>query len=233
MPLGCHAAGRRAGCGPGRSRCRPRRCSRGRRRRASRRSAPSARRLGGRARRGGRRARGPGPTAARSPAMVAAIWMFIPGYPALPENRPGSALQSQTGHTVPSTSCVPRRPAISAGCGHAILEHLPDQRPEQVPAPGDGGLADAEDGPGDLLCDVLAHQRDHHRHRPEQADGGRSAAGPHHVPGPPQYPQRQLVQLLIAQSGENLVPQRLLREIRALSLRYSWQEPFCYATTGT
>jgi len=52
-------------------------------------------------------------------------------------------------------------------------------------------------------------------------------------PGPPQYPQRQLVQLLMAQSRENLVPQRLLREIRALSLRYSWQEPFCYATTDT
>ena len=165
--------------------------------------------------------------------MVAAIWMFFPGYPALPENRPRQ--RAPVPDRAHGAVHQQRSPAARdlGGVRHAVVEDLPDQRPQQVPAPGDGGLADAEDGPGDLLCDVFAHQRDHHRHRPEQADGGRSAAGPHHVPGPPQYPQRQLVQLLIAQSGENLVPQRLLREIRALSLRYSWQEPFCYATTDT
>src|SRR5258707_13863109 len=104
---------------------------------------------------------GTGPTAARSPAMVAATWMFIPAYPALPENRPGIAFQSQTGQTVPSTSSVPG-PGDLARLRHQLGEHLADQRPEQVPAPADGGLADPEDGPGRLLGDVGAHQRDHH-----------------------------------------------------------------------
>jgi hypothetical protein len=49
--------------------------------------------------------------------MVAAIWTFMPGQPALAENRPGIADQFQTGHTVPSASSVPFCPAICAGCG--------------------------------------------------------------------------------------------------------------------
>jgi hypothetical protein len=84
-------------------------------------------------------------------------------------------------------------PGELARAGHQLGEHLPDQRPQQVPAPGHGGLADPEDGPGDLLGDVLAHQRNHHRHRAQQADRGRAAAAAHHVPGPPEYPQRQLL----------------------------------------
>jgi len=57
------------------------------------------------------------------------------------------------------------------------------------------GWADPEDGPGDLLGDVLAHQRDDHRHRPDQADPGRAAAWPGDVAGPLEDPCRQFVQL--------------------------------------
>jgi hypothetical protein len=59
---------------------------------------------------------GIGPTAARRPSSVAAIWMFIPGYPALAENRSGMSRQSQVGQIVPSTSTVPA-PTTSLGWG--------------------------------------------------------------------------------------------------------------------
>jgi hypothetical protein len=39
--------------------------------------------------------------------------------------------------------------------------------------------------------------------------------------------------LLVTQSCENLVPQRLLLESALSPLRYSWQEPFSHATTDT
>src|SRR3954471_21760274 len=59
---------------------------------------------------------GTGPTAASWPSRVAAICRFMPGYPVLAENRSGTWRQSQVGHTVPSTSTVPR-PTTSRGSG--------------------------------------------------------------------------------------------------------------------
>src|SRR3954451_2869925 len=59
---------------------------------------------------------GTGPTAASWPSRVAAICRFMPGYPVLAENRSGTWCQSQVGHTVPSTSTVPR-PTTSRGSG--------------------------------------------------------------------------------------------------------------------
>jgi hypothetical protein len=80
---------------------------------------------------------------------------------------------------------------------------------------------------------MLAHQRDHHRHRAEQADRGRTAALPRHVAGPFPDPGGQLLELLMAQPCENLIPQRLLPVSAFSPLWYSWQEPFSHASTGT
>jgi hypothetical protein len=56
---------------------------------------------------------GIGPTAARRPLSVAAIWMFIPAYPALAENRSGMSRQSQVGQIVPSPARFPhQRPRL-------------------------------------------------------------------------------------------------------------------------
>jgi hypothetical protein len=56
------------------------------------------------------------PTATSRPSTEAAIWMFIPVWPALPENRSGMPHQSHVGQIVPSTSTLPE-PVTSFGSG--------------------------------------------------------------------------------------------------------------------
>jgi hypothetical protein len=52
-----------------------------------------------------------------------------------------------------------------------------------------------------------------------------------HHPGTPIKCHRGLN--VYAQSCENLVPQRLLREIPSFPIRNSWQEPFFYSSNDT
>src|SRR4051794_21386710 len=87
----------------------------------------------------------------------------MPGYPTFAENRSGTWAQSQVGHTVPSTSTVPR-PTTSRGSGTTSARTSPDHGPQQVPTTADGGLADPEHRPGEILGHVRAYQAHHHRH---------------------------------------------------------------------
>jgi hypothetical protein len=63
--------------------------------------------------------------AATSPSRLHAICTFIPVYFAFPEYRSGTALQSQTGQTVPSTRTVPRLPATWRSPGMYGLRTFP------------------------------------------------------------------------------------------------------------
>jgi len=93
--------------------------------------------------------------------------------------------------------------------GYAVCQRVPDQRPEQVPASAHGGLADIEDGTGEVLGDVLAQQRDHHRDRAVQAEH----VGADRWSGSRRGWRgrgRSARQLPIGQPCHNLVPQRLL-----------------------
>jgi len=147
--------------------------------------------------------------ATTSPSRSVGIWMFTPGYPVLPENRSGIADQSQVGQTVPSRRAV-ALPMALRGSGTNSTVDLADPRSQQVPTAADGRLADTEERPRHVLGHVLAHQGDHQRHRPEQAQ---------HV-GTPTRGQaidlgmqtcRELGQLSIGQSRNSLVPQRFPR----------------------
>ena len=135
----------------------------------------------------------------------------MPGYPALAENRSGTWRQSQVGHTVPSTSTVPR-PTTSTGVGYDLGEGVADQRPQQVPAAADGGLADAEHGAGEVLGHVLAHQAHHEGHRPEQSQRERWTGGDELVTAQLVQPRHQIGELLIVQPCHSLVPQQLFAD---------------------
>src|SRR5918998_5022469 len=102
------------------------------------------------------------PTAARRPPTVAAIWIFIPGYPALAEYRSGiPANPGGTGHTVDQHGSRSHHPDR---VGHELSENLPDQRAQHIPAPTHGGLADTEDRTGEGLGNVGTHHTHHQRH---------------------------------------------------------------------
>jgi hypothetical protein len=98
-----------------------------------------------------------------------------------------------------------------AEIGHAGCQRLADGRAQEIPSPADGGLADAEERAGDVLGEVLAHQGDDHRHRPEQPDRRGPAARCRDVPDATRDAGGQLGQLPARQSRNSLVPQRLLR----------------------
>src|SRR5487761_1582167 len=148
---------------------------------------------------------GSGPIAATSPARVAATWMLMPAYPALPEYRSGMAFQSQVGAMVPSASRVPFFPAIWAGASTQSAStwpmtgrsrsHLRDtvgwEQPKTAPAASWVRF---------LRISVTTIATD--LNRP-------IAAG---------APPRQLCQLPVAQPCESLVPQRLLHEFRSFAI---------------
>jgi hypothetical protein len=52
------------------------------------------------------------------------------------------------------------------------LEHLTDDRAQQVPSPADGRLAAPENPAGESLRDISAHQHDHHRDRVQESTAG-------------------------------------------------------------
>src|SRR4051794_34319653 len=99
----------------------------------------------------------------------------MPGYPALAENRSGTWRQSQVGHTVPSTSTVPR-PTTSRGSG------TPSARASPI-----SGRSRSQwrltvawltpNGASEVLGHVLAHQAHHQGHRPEQPQRERWTGG--------------------------------------------------------
>jgi hypothetical protein len=80
---------------------------------------------------------------------------------------------------VPSTRTV-LAPAICNRGEHELGQDSLDDLPQRLEAAGHGGLADPEDLGGDLLHDVLAQQRQHHRHRAEQPQ--REWPAPGHIP---------------------------------------------------
>jgi hypothetical protein len=147
--------------------------------------------------------------AARSPWRVAAIWMLMPQIAGL------AGVQVGDGFPVPGRAdrAVDQH-GRGAGdlfrVGYAVSEGFPDQGPEQVPASARGGLADIEDGTGEVLGDVLAQQRDHHRDRAVQAERVGATVGVE-VAVDGADAGGQLGELPIGQSCHSLIPQRLLR----------------------
>lgn len=98
--------------------------------------------------------------------------------------------------------------------GYELGQDGLDDLPQCVPATGHGELADPEDLGGDLLHEVLAQQRQHHRHGTEQPQRERPAPG-HILPTEPRSnAHHQLGELLRIQTCRNLKPQRSLRYVK-------------------
>jgi len=98
------------------------------------------------------------------------------------------------------------------GVRYHLGEGVADQRAQQVPAATDSGLADPQDGAGELLGDVLAHQAHHQGHRPEQPQRGRSTRGDEHVTAQPVQPRHQISELPVVQPCHSLVLQQLFAD---------------------
>jgi len=96
--------------------------------------------------------------------------------------------------------------------GDDVGEGVADQRPQQVPATADGGLADAEHGAGEVLGNVLADQAHHEGHRPEQSQSERSTSGDELVTAQLVQPRHQIGELLIVQPCHSLVTQQLFAD---------------------
>ena len=94
--------------------------------------------------------------------------------------------------------------------GYDLGQDLTDHGSQQVPAAADGGLADPEHRPGEVLGHVLAYQAHHQGHRAEQSQREGSTRGDELVTAQPVYPGHQIGELLIVQSCHSLVPQQLL-----------------------
>ena len=115
---------------------------------------------------------------------------------------PGRAHRAVDQHRSPSDDL--------AGVGYDLGQDVADHGSQQVPAAADGGLADPEHRPGEVLGHVLAYQAHHQGHRAEQPQREGSTRGDELVTAQPVYPGHQIGELLIVQSCHSLVPQQLL-----------------------